>query len=365
MRSTFSFLLRMLFLSLIFAAATCELRAQTYTVTDLGVLAGDSTSAGLSVNSQGHVVGCSGAPPYVCPNPNLPPAGFVWNQQAGIQALNPPAGQDFSSPFAINDLDEVVGYSSATMNGATQFHAVMWSDGTVRGLGTLFPKCGGGVCSTFAEAISQNELVTGCAGVPPYGNTHAFLWNQKRGMLDLGTLGYGDSCGVAVNNNGAVAGWLNDIAFATIGFFWTPADGMQQIYPLPGADYVSPATGINSSNQVVGQTAYVGGDFTYFHAYLWSKGKGMTDLGVLGSGPASSQAQAINDNSQVVGWSGSSAFIWSQEQGMVDLNTLIDPNSGWVLNSANSITNNGLIAGSGMINGESHAFLLTPKTSAH
>jgi hypothetical protein len=33
--------------------------AQTYTVTDLGVLPGDSASEGLAVNSSGEVVGCS------------------------------------------------------------------------------------------------------------------------------------------------------------------------------------------------------------------------------------------------------------------------------------------------------------------
>lgn len=359
-RITMPFRLFRILSVLLLTLGAYEGRAQTYTVTDLGILAGDSTSAGLGVNSQGHVIGCSGAPPYVCPNGFNPPGGFFWTQHNGIQALTPPEGQDISSPSAINDLDEVVGYSSATVNRESQYHAVMWSHGTVRSLGGL-SRCGGDACQNFATAISQNGLVTGCSDISPAGASHAFLWNSKRGMLDLGTLGYGSSCGEAVNDNGAVAGSLDDIGFATIGFFWTPADGMQQIYPLPGADYVSPAYGINNSNEVVGQTAYVGGDFTYFHAYLWIKGKGMTDLGILGNVPVSSQANAINDNEQIVGWSGSTAFIWSREQGMVGLNTLIDPNSGWILNTANSITNNGLITGSGTINGETHGFLLTPK----
>jgi len=53
------------------------------------------------------------------------------------------------------------------------------------------------------------------------------------------------------------------------------------------------------------------------------------------------------------------AFIWTRSKGMVDLNTLIPANSGWVLVTANSINGEGRIVGTGTINGASHAFLLT------
>jgi probable HAF family extracellular repeat protein len=42
------------------------------------------------------------------------------------------------------------------------------------------------------------------------------------------------------------------------------------------------------------------------------------------------------------------------------LNTLIRPNSGWVLNTATGINVWGQIVGSGMRNGQPHGFLLTP-----
>ena len=44
---------------------------------------------------------------------------------------------------------------------------------------------------------------------------------------------------------------------------------------------------------------------------------------------------------------------------MLDLNTLIDPASGWVLNQARGINDSGQIAGFGTIGGQTHAFLLT------
>jgi hypothetical protein len=46
---------------------------------------------------------------------------------------------------------------------------------------------------------------------------------------------------------------------------------------------------------------------------------------------------------------------------MQDLNTLIRPNSGWVLTAATDINVWGQIVGSGMLNGQAHGFLLTPK----
>ncbi len=48
---------------------------------------------------------------------------------------------------------------------------------------------------------------------------------------------------------------------------------------------------------------------------------------------------------------------------MTDLNTLIPPNSGWILTEARGINDAGQITGTGTINGETHAFLLTPVPS--
>lgn len=87
------------------------------------------------------------------------------------------------------------------------------------------------------------------------------------------------------------------------------------------------------------------------------------DLGTLGG--ASSSANAINDTGQIVGWSYTSngvdhAFLWSSGN-MVDLNSLIDPASGWTLEGAGAITNLGWIVGTGRnAFGETHAYLLTP-----
>jgi probable HAF family extracellular repeat protein len=89
----------------------------------------------------------------------------------------------------------------------------------------------------------------------------------------------------------------------------------------------------------------------------------MHDLGTLGG--TVSTGQGINDSGHVTGWSytdvgAEHAFVYAQGSGMVDLNSLIDPLSGWTLISGRAINDAGQITGRGLIGGESRAFLLTP-----
>ncbi|WP_299453488.1 PEP-CTERM sorting domain-containing protein, partial [uncultured Pigmentiphaga sp.] len=53
------------------------------------------------------------------------------------------------------------------------------------------------------------------------------------------------------------------------------------------------------------------------------------------------------------------AFLWDGSS-MLDLNDLIPSGSGWILISAQGINDAGQITGYGILNGQSHAFLLTP-----
>lgn len=330
-----------------------------YSVIDLGTLSSNTYSEGLSINVWGHIVGCSGEPGYSCDDSSFQfTDGFVWTRPGSITAMTPLPGGTLAYADAINDLDWIAGSSSGAFQA--QLHATLWkSDGKILDLGTLDNSCYE-TCNSYASAVNDNGTVVGCSAVPTQDYPRAFLWTEHSGMIDLGDR---TTCAYAVNLGGAAVGELNNYGNApgaTHAFLWTPRDGIRDLGVLKGAaSSWSIAFGLNDFNGVVGQSAIPGGDFHYFHAFLWTMHGGMRDLGVLGSGD-SSEAMAINDVGQIVGWSGANAFIWTRLDGMKNLNDFIDPKSGWTLNSANAITVLGQITGIGTINGETHAFLLSP-----
>lgn len=86
-------------------------------------------------------------------------------------------------------------------------------------------------------------------------------------------------------------------------------------------------------------------------------------------GNRSNFVRGINNNGVAVGHTSNEdntihyAFQYTVNNGMLDLNSEIDPDSGWVLRQAFDINDSGQIVGKGEINGEEHAFRLRPAGS--
>ena len=101
---------------------------------------------------------------------------------------------------------------------------------------------------------------------------------------------------------------------------------------------------------------------------LFSEKEVLTDLGTLGT---DSTAWAINSGGQVVGASYVTpgtihAFLWEKGIGIVDLNNLIPPGSGFYLESAYYLNDRGQISGNAILdNGQERAYLLTPCDDDH
>jgi probable HAF family extracellular repeat protein len=78
------------------------------------------------------------------------------------------------------------------------------------------------------------------------------------------------------------------------------------------------------------------------------------------------RAHDINNVGDIVGWSwinsmgDSRAVLWENAGPIVNLNDRIDVGSGWLLENATNINDAGQIVGTGELNGQSRAFLLTP-----
>lgn len=344
----------------------------------------------------------------------------AWSMPAGAAPAAPryrvvdlgTLGGSDSSALALNDRDQVVGWAD-TADG--QHHAFIYNAGVMQDLGTLI----GGVDS-YATAINASGQVAGYSSINAFGPQfpeiyEGFIWGQD-GMQSLGALfcpcsfsyRYGKSGAYGINDQGWVTGdsetvrghavlhaalwhdgglddlgggagdWsisrlfdVNDRGVA-VGDY-APDAGVQQVFDreaslwrgevrtglgtLPGYSS-STALAVNAGGTVVGWSGSYDGASS--HAFIW-RGHSMRDLGALHH-DADSAALAINTRDEVVGWSGDGAgnehaFLWRADR-MFDLNAAIPEYSGWLLNQATGINRRGDIVGTGIHDGQTHAFLL-------
>jgi probable HAF family extracellular repeat protein len=337
--------------------------AQTYSVTDLGVLPGDTAGEGLFITNNQAIVGCSDTSTIAslpCTTQS-PGHAFLWTSSQGLQDLGTLPGGNYSVGNGANDAGQVVGYSDGPQNG----HAFLWTQaGGMQDLGTL----PGGSASW---AVGNNEAGW-VLGYSDYANSNGKLnlavWDPTGNAHDLGSLpkglftaGEGLSQGDVINGNGYIVGVsyvsFNPVIFHAI--YWTRETGVKEFTGL-NSSALSEATSVNSKGIASGwsSTSGVYGS----RALLWDRSGRFHDLGTIPGWQ--STAYFINDRNQVVGFlntlTQSHAMYWTAEGGMQDLNDLIPSDSGWLLGAAIGINNEGAITGYGSINGENHGFLLTP-----
>lgn len=324
--------------------------AASYNVTDLGTLGGTFSQA-FGIDASGQVTGwasTTGGERHA----------FLYDglmHDLGIGVFN-----ESSSGYGINASGQVIGQEA---DGG----AFLWTPTTPNGAsGTTVWLHGGG---SNALGINASGQVAGYFLTNVFNTTHAFLWtpttpNGASGTLhDLGTLGGANSYGGQINASGQTTGFSDTAGGQRDAFLWTPttpngASGTMIDLGTLGGTY-SQGFGINASGQVAGVSSTTGGSF---HAFLYDGT--LHDLGTLGGNE--SNAQGINASGQVTGWASTTgdvtnhAFLYDMAHGMVDLNSLIAPLSGWELTNGIAINDAGQIAGFGMLDGETHAFLLTP-----
>jgi probable HAF family extracellular repeat protein len=182
------------------------------------------------------------------------------------------------------------------------------------------------------------------------GNLQSFLWvnNTLQELvplnLDLFSFAY------AINNKDQVVGRGDDVN-GSFPVLWNNGliQNLGSLDPNPDAFPFNEAIAINELGQIIGYEWLLVGQ----HAYFWSNGL-MTDIGVLGIdefGTENSFANAINNKSQVVGYSsysengvamGKHAFIY-QNKTLIDLNSLLPLGSGWLLENALAINDEGQV----------------------
>jgi len=332
------------------AAAPASAATATYTITDLGSLGGGVTH-GLAINASGQVTGDSFLSKQVqvpCPYPQPPNQkcfanldhAFFWSN--GTMTDLGTLGGLNSQGLAINGSGEVAGESSPKGPGPDEPFLSNARDHKLTALPFMNDAFGiddscqiAGQCNelpanpeVFACVVSSNDTITALGdSVPPLGNSNL-------------------SCGeaVAINNHGQALANCDGPALPENGaVVWT--NGTPTVVGTLGGSAAGRA--INNNGQVVGiaQTSTGAED-----GFVWSNGT-TTDLGP-GFHPA-----AINDSGVIVG----GQFVDSGGI-LQNLNTLIPAGSGYQIQSATGINDNGQIVANATdtATGQTHALLLTP-----
>jgi probable HAF family extracellular repeat protein len=356
----------------------------SYTLTDLGTLSSvHHTVSPQGINERGQVVGRALISPNVY-------RAFLWtptvpNGTTGslIQVVGSTNPNEETLANGINSRGQVVGYRSSTSGD----RAFLWSPNIPNGTsGSVVPlgSVPGAEVGSWAQGINDFGQVTGGGLTVPHTDL-AFLWtpsipNGSTGsMQSLGVPQFDSmSIGEAINGFGQVAGHGLSRSFV-----WTPTsangtNGTMTVLPPLGEDYQTTfASDINDAGQVVGTSPRSGGRG---RAFLWTPSLpngtagSMTELGIPPAGATGSAARGINDLGVVVGSADTIedtfGMRWSADEGMVDLNTLIDPNVAafWELGSARDINDAGQIIGNGSYDPDGpggaapqeRAYLLTP-----
>jgi probable HAF family extracellular repeat protein len=311
----------------------------SYTLTDLGIFPGGSSSLAHGINAAGWVVGTADTASGEF-------HAFLFHDGL-LQDLGTLGGRT-SLATALSGSGQVIGQAERA-DGA--MHAFCWANGRMADLGALSGR--NSALHSFARGASDSALPGVGSTESPRG-VHAVLYTNGS-LLDLDQpLGGRGSFASGMNAAGALVGGVKTAAGATHAFQLLPGR-LQDLGTLGGQN--SSATAINASGQVIGSAETAGGAV---HAFLWPGSGPLQDLGTLGG--RNSFAAAINSSGQIVGRSGSAAGVtraFIYDGSLRDLNNLIPAGSGWELVDTTGINDSGQIVGFGRLGGKMRAFLLT------
>lgn len=256
-------------------------------------------------------------------------------------------GDNFITPTGINNQEQAAGYSTSFIPDSTDFNeaplysnnAIFWTNGNYYDITPKkykYPWDANILLGTvdYTSRLNNNGQVVGI-----YDGNIPFIWNGSA-SVELSRLPFPydnqSNAVLDINDRGQIVGYSQDTDESIVAVTWV--DG--QIYPLDGLpsgnEYVS-ANSINNNGQIVGFSSK---DFIYWELNDVQGGYDVHSIAPISTGFSLGK---INDRGQVVGKSLGRAFLWTENDGMLDLTSLVENSQGFVCDSAIAINNVGHI----------------------
>ncbi|MET0751955.1 MAG: hypothetical protein ABWZ66_01215 [Pyrinomonadaceae bacterium] len=323
-----------------------------YQIFDIGVVqTGDTASQGFGASTGGVAVGRSvrtgGA------------QAFTWTLGGGIIGLPNLAGRAFCVSNGANNSGIVAGTCASTLFGTSRL-PVVWQNGSVSQLPLPAGETLGDANDVNASGVAVGSVNSGSLqrGVVYNGaNATVITQTTSNGSFFLTAFGVNDSgrvvgTGIDPNNAARNVGMVYDIG----------SSSAFEVGALSGANGAL-AFGVSNTGYVVGSSMMNQGSGLPF---IWSQAGGMVAI-PLAAGTTQGSARAVNSAGWAVGTDSSAFAIPFLYDGTATyrLADLIPAGTGWDLStntssSALGISDNNVIVGTGVFNGQVHAYAMVP-----
>jgi len=261
----------------------------------------------------------------------------IWTEKTGLRLLPIPKEFNESEAADSNALMRVVG----SMTNREKTNAFIYKHGQ---LSVLTGR------QSRALGINDRGEIVGQAIISEAGPLKAVIWTHEIPQ-DLG--GCCGGTAKKVNRKGEVIGDLYDEEGRYHAFVWEASEGMRF---LGAPKQYSSAIAINGAGHVLVQEMER-------NVVLYLAPDRSNKVPTPANEPA--EGRALNAADEIVGAFGpyfdaDHAFLWSDKDGFHDLNDLVPKDSGWKLQVATGINDQGEIVGFGDYQGDDAGFLLRP-----
>ncbi len=323
-----------------------------YQIYDIGVVqVTDTASQGFGVSPGGVAVGRSFRSGST--------QAYSWTKVGGLVGLPNLPGRNFCVSNSANDTGVVVGTGATTAFGSARL-PVIWQNGVVSQLplpsgetlgdANHVNSSGIAVGSVNAGSLQRGVIYSG-------GSANVISQTTSGGSYFLTAFGLNDSgriVGQGIDPNNAAR---------NVGIVYDMGSGSAfEVGALPGFNGAL-AFGVGNGGHVVGTSMLNQGSGLPF---IWTSAGGIVAI-PLAAGTSQGSARAVNSAGWAVGNDSSAFSIPFLYDGTTTyrLADIIPAGSGWDLSmntssSALGISDNGVIVGTGVFNGATHAYAMLP-----